>query len=122
MKCSVLESSYEKQGFKIGENEVTTPDGQVVSRGFYNRMTEPIKMRFVAGPRKSSLIFALDQYGLPWSWGASESLLEENLKAFDKEVYEAWLADNPPNSAEEEKRIAELEAREERIARGEDSA
>lgn len=70
------------------------PSGRRVDRATYERFTEPIEVTLVAGPRKTALVFILDQYGLPWTWEAPEGILEERLRQFDGNVYRQFLRDH----------------------------
>lgn len=76
--------------------KVRLPSVREVDQNTYDRFTEPIKVTLVAGPRKTALVFILDQYGLPWTWESSMSTLEATLRAYSPKVYAQFLKDHPP--------------------------
>ena len=76
--------------------KVKLPSGREVEQATYDRFSEPLDITIVAGPRKTALIFILDQYSLPWTWESSEGVLEKTLQQFDKRVYEQFLRDHSP--------------------------
>ena len=81
---------------KLSDGKVRLRSGRVVDQNTYDRFAGPLEVTVVAGPRKTALVFVLDQYGLPWTWETPEGILEERLRVFDERVYKQFLRDHPP--------------------------
>ena len=82
---------------KLSDGKVRLRSGRVVDQNTYDRFAGPLEVTVVAGPRKTALVFVLDQYGLPWTWETPEGILEERLRVFDERVYKQFLRDHPPD-------------------------
>lgn len=55
------------------------------------RLSEPLSVTLIAGPRKAALIDILERYRLPWTWETPEEDLEEKLRQFSERVYRQFL-------------------------------
>ena len=75
--------------------KVKLPSGREVDQATYDRFSAPLDVTIVAGPRKTALVFILDQYSLPWTWESTEATLEETLKSYSPAVYAQFLKDHP---------------------------
>lgn len=82
---------------RLPGGKVRLRSGRVVDQSTYDRFAGPLDVTVVAGPRKTALVFVLDQYGLPWTWETPEPILEARLRAFDDRVYRQFLRDHPPD-------------------------